>query len=407
MKLVLFTTNFPLGASEQFLETEIHYLSKYFEKITLVPLTASGKYEARALPPNTSYLPPLLPFDLVQKKDLFLHGVLSRGNPLPYLKELASSKLFFNPKRLLHWFSASLLARQTFSSPSFRTITNQIDSNTLLYFYWGDKVAALIPQLRNQFPNTKMIMRFHGSDLYETRTPGYMPFRKSILQNLDLAVFISNDGMNFFNQRYPHMPPQRLLARLGVLDHGQGRKSKDGVLRIVSCANVIPLKRIHLLVEAFRQIQWKVHWTHFGEGSLSSTIQKQAQSLPSNISHQFPGTVSNTHLLEFYQTNPVDLFINTSSREGLPVSIMEALSFGIPVIAPAVGGIPEIINPEHGYLLSAASEPQEIVTALNHYHQLSVEKQDTLREEARRFWKKNFDADKNYTDFCRFITSSL
>jgi len=43
-------------------------------------------------------------------------------------------------------------------------------------------------------------------------------------------------------------------------------------------------------------------------------------------------------VLNYYASNPVDVFINTSSSEGLPVSIMEAMSFGIPVIATNVGG---------------------------------------------------------------------
>jgi len=47
---------------------------------------------------------------------------------------------------------------------------------------------------------------------------------------------------------------------------------------------------------------------------------------------------------KFYST--IDLYLNTSQHEGIPVTIIEAMSHRIPVIAPAVGGLPEVV--EHG-----------------------------------------------------------
>lgn len=40
----------------------------------------------------------------------------------------------------------------------------------------------------------------------------------------------------------------------------------------------------------------------------------------------------------------LDLYLNTSLHEGIPMTVLEALGWGVPVIAPAVGGIPEIIE---------------------------------------------------------------
>ena len=52
----------------------------------------------------------------------------------------------------------------------------------------------------------------------------------------------------------------------------------------------------------------------------------------------------------FYQS--LDLYINTSLHEGLPMGILEAMSYGIPVIAPKCGGLPEIIdNGIDGFLI--------------------------------------------------------
>ncbi|MBK6912265.1 MAG: glycosyltransferase [Ignavibacteriales bacterium] len=74
-------------------------------------------------------------------------------------------------------------------------------------------------------------------------------------------------------------------------------------------------------------------------------IQRIIRRLPSsNLKINLRGNINNDELLEYYKNNLIDIFINTSDSEGLPVSIIEAQNFGIPVIAPALGGIPEIVN---------------------------------------------------------------
>jgi glycosyltransferase involved in cell wall biosynthesis len=46
-----------------------------------------------------------------------------------------------------------------------------------------------------------------------------------------------------------------------------------------------------------------------------------------------------------------DLFVLASDHEGLPVTVMEALTLGVPVVAPAVGGLREVVTPENGILV--------------------------------------------------------
>ena len=59
--IMLFTTTFPYGIGEQFLETEIIFLSKAFEKIFILPTqTATGTY--RQLPGNCQIIPPIEKF---------------------------------------------------------------------------------------------------------------------------------------------------------------------------------------------------------------------------------------------------------------------------------------------------------------------------------------------------------
>ncbi|MDD0858820.1 glycosyltransferase [Arthrobacter alpinus] len=59
---------------------------------------------------------------------------------------------------------------------------------------------------------------------------------------------------------------------------------------------------------------------------------------------ELKGAVANDEVLNFYRNHEISVFINVSTSEGVPVSIMEAISFDIPVVATSVGGTPEIVG---------------------------------------------------------------
>ena len=55
--------------------------------------------------------------------------------------------------------------------------------------------------------------------------------------------------------------------------------------------------------------------------------------------------------MNYYNTYEIDLFVNLSTIEGVPVSIMEAQSSGIPVLATDVGSSKEIVDDDNGFLI--------------------------------------------------------
>jgi glycosyltransferase involved in cell wall biosynthesis len=88
--------------------------------------------------------------------------------------------------------------------------------------------------------------------------------------------------------------------------------------------------------------------------------------LPKNILYNFLGFLPTNEVYLYYKNKPIDVFLNVSASEGLPVSIMEAQSCGIPVIATAVGGTPEIVNEKVGILLSPNPTPEEIGSTIEY-----------------------------------------
>jgi glycosyltransferase involved in cell wall biosynthesis len=177
-------------------------------------------------------------------------------------------------------------------------------------------------------------------------------------------------------------------------------------------SNLIPLKRIELIIYALESVMINkdISWLHFGDGVLRNELETLARiklgSLK-RIKYRFMGHYPNKDLLEYYRHNKVDLFINTSSTEGIPVSIMEAQSFGIPVVATDTGAVTEIVVEGTGSLFPVDFETVDLANLIMRYANLPVQEYDILRMNAIRNWESNFDAISNYNNFINKVNSIL
>lgn len=74
------------------------------------------------------------------------------------------------------------------------------------------------------------------------------------------------------------------------------------------------------------------------------------------------GNVPNELFIQFLKNNAISFFINVSTREGIPVSMMEAISCSIPLIGTDVCGVPEIVTRDTGFLIPVDFEPKKVET---------------------------------------------
>ena len=146
-----------------------------------------------------------------------------------------------------------------------------------------------------------------------------------------------------------------------------------------------------------------VRWDHFGDGSEAEVLKQRAKELPEHVSWKFHGHVAN-HLLrqEMLALDP-DLFITASSTEGgVPVSIQEAFSMGIPCIGSAAGGTPEaVIQGKTGFLLGEYTTPREIADMLLKFRDLLPEEKKALSDGALALWQECFHAERNAENFIK------
>ncbi|SJT66602.1 UDP-D-galactose:(glucosyl)lipopolysaccharide-1%2 C6-D-galactosyltransferase [Clostridioides difficile] len=167
-----------------------------------------------------------------------------------------------------------------------------------------------------------------------------------------------------------------------------------------------PVKRIDLLAKSLATLKdsgLKLKWIHFGAGDGLEEVKEYSKENLSFMDVEFKGSVKNEELMNYYSNNPVDLFVNTSSSEGLPVSIMEACSFGIPTIATDVGGTSEIVNNKTGILIECDFNINDLGEKIRYMVTLSEDDKQKFRDNCREIWLENFCGENNFQGFSREI----
>ena len=404
LTLVLLTHSFPYASGEQFLETEIEYLAARFQRIILVPFRNQGA--ARPVPDNIEVDTSLAK---CSAKGLIARvlraGIASLGSGLFYREIMA------RPLTLIQW---PALVRVVVYTDNFCQSASWLRDfmrrcglvDAIFYTYWLGPQTLAVRRAKERFSAIKLISRVHEGDLYEYRfAPPYLPFRQQTLRGVDRVFAISEHGQRYLAERYPSVA-QYEVSRLGVNDPGfLAPFHAEDKFHVVSCSSLEARKRVELLIEGLRLFAGTylphlvIEWHHLGEGPLRTSLEALAKrELPATVQWCFHGQLPNRQVIEFYRTHPVDVFVNVSTSEGIPVSIMEAQSCGIPVIATAVGGVPEIVTNENGILLESTPSPQAIADALAQFAARTVDV-SARREASPQMWKSMYHAETNYNAF--------
>jgi glycosyltransferase involved in cell wall biosynthesis len=400
-KLILFTSEFPYGTGEQFIETEIIILSKFFNEIDIYPLKISG--HKRSLPANVKVVVPDL-YRAYKRKDVFVNnfGLLFKIFAITIWKSKNRLDYIFDFKRLFNF----ILNRINDADWLEKSIGNIEDKNVVYYSYWFNTWGTILSIVKYR-RKIDFFSRIHNGDFdKERKKEGYFPFREFELTQINQVYAISNFGLNYMKENYSNINFKISLMRLGVLDNGDNPyKAEKKYFHIVSCSFFHKIKRVHLIVDILSHIKnVEIIWTHFGNGKLETTIKEYAsEKLGNNVKMDFKGLLQNSEIIEFYKTNPIDLFINTSELEGIPVSMMEAISFGVPIVGCKICGVPEIVNDMTGILLEKNFDASIAAKKITEYLLVENSQMIEKRKQIKDFWRNNFEGVKNYNLFSEKI----
>jgi len=415
-KLVLINWCFPYLNGEPYIENEIGFYAS-FDEVLIIPFRSSGNRRNITTLPNTKVIRfnKQIMGEKIYKKLFYL---------FPYIFKVLFDKLFWEELKLINHKYKSFIVRiklykkmlfmMTYSEWYVSFVKKQLTSSEqanckyVFYGFWLIETAYIAVLLKRAFPQSKAVCRAHAGDIYENVFENqYNPFRNFLFKNLDLIYASSEDGKAYLEKNYPGILAPIIVSRLGTMDHGCNSEFPNvKPLKIVSCSRVHYLKRIDKLIYALSEIKnRKIEWTHIEDGPDYEKIKELSnQFLPDNIIVNFTGALTYNELIEYYKNNDFNIFINVSAIEGIPVSIMEALSFGIPVIATDVGASSEVvIDHYNGFLLKKDFSNEDLCERVIQISDMSEEQYRELRCNSRYYWETHYSAEKNYPDFMQSL----
>jgi glycosyltransferase involved in cell wall biosynthesis len=415
--VVLVTTAFPLDAVGEvtFVRPELERLVEHFDRVVIAP-AAAGRVQHR-MPGAGAEL------------DLGLSQQLHPANRSERIHWLAGSiaspwllqelrrcpALLLHPAALKRFAYCVAAALRTGDWLVSRVRAGGWDpASTVAYSYWLNHLAAGLGRGRDRLPSLTVVARAHGADIYQDRyVPGCFPLHPQAIAAVDRVFVASEAGQRHLADHYPAAGAKLEVAPLGSREPGFGASpSSDGTFRMVSCSSLEELKRVELLVAALAALGRRLpgrnlEWRHLGDGACRPRIEGRCRELlPANVTWSLAGRLVPDEVMAHYRDRPVDLFISTTASEGgRPVSMAEALSCGIPVVATAVGGVPEIIAGDHGWLVSADPTAEEVADCLAPL----VERSDLTahRRAARAYWEEHLRADELAERFVQRLTTLI
>jgi glycosyltransferase involved in cell wall biosynthesis len=289
---------------------------------------------------------------------------------------------------LWRWIQAAVIADQV--------IDDKPDRLHAHFAARATNVAALVSRL------TGVAYSFtaHAFDIYKTNVdPDVLKLK---LDEADFVVTISE-----FNKRHLGRLANGSASRVRLIRNGidlsQFRATnarKETPFTILCVARLVEKKGHKYLIEAASILQDRsidVRFRIAGAGILAPELRRQVDALGLQDRVQFLGSMSQNQLLDLYQTSHLYVLPSVvgsdGNREGLPVSIVEALASGLPVISTPLAGIPEVVRDgENGFLvperdsLSLADAIERLATDRRFY--------ERLRDNTRRSVIEDYDLDK-------------
>lgn len=275
------------------------------------------------------------------------------------------------------------------------------NDEVVLYSYWLDHWATAASIYKKVFnKKCKVVSRVHRYEIDpNTNRWSTFPFLKLQLLQLNAFCFISSNWLRYFATSYPSFRGKYFLNRMGVdLGKSSPVPQSQETIKVVSIFGDIPVKQMELQSAYLVGLDMFIEWHHYGGNIMENRLGKLVEN--SKVEYLNHGFLKTKNLLRELDTQPFHFLLNTSKVEGVPVSMMECIGRGIPIVAFDIGGVSEIVNNKNGLLLSFNQSIDKNIQELKHF---IFQYRFTMNERTniQAFFKENYLAAKNYTDFCK------
>ncbi|MGE7693582.1 glycosyltransferase [Lysinibacillus sp. NPDC094177] len=165
------------------------------------------------------------------------------------------------------------------------------------------------------------------------------------------------------------------------------RKQNTNYINFITTGRMQHVKNHNLMINAFSDVAKKydnVMLTILGDGELRLDIEKQIKELGLEEKVILKGVVSNVA----EELNKADVYIMTSNYEGLPLSVLEAMASGLPIVTTKAGGVIDIVKQNQNGLLVDVGNREQLTK------EMSKLVEDVMLRQ--RFGEVSFNMSKQY-----------
>lgn len=210
-------------------------------------------------------------------------------------------------------------------------------------------------------------MTLHGSDVLVRGT-----YLDTKLKSCAFCLTVSEYNRRYILENYPTAGPEKILvSRLGVEVTSRitprPKTIRTAEFSLVAVGRLHEVKDHAFLVSACAQLQEygvPFECVIAGEGPERRRLERLIRRLGLEDRISLPGHIARRQMDSLYDR--ADVVVLTSRSEGLPLVLMEAMSRGKIVVAPAITGIPELVHPGLTGFLYEPGSLQSLVARLLH-----------------------------------------
>ncbi len=345
MTLLYVTVQLPHGCSEAFFLPEIRALIRLGHKVVLVPRSPGGPVIH-----DTALLSQSVRQGLFSPRVLASAAALAFRHPLRVLRAIASltrgRSLLVGLKNLAVVPKALWLAR----------LAQRLDA-THIHCQWAASTATMA-MIASRLSGVPWSFTAHRGDIVENNLLAVKASHASFVR------FISRDGVRMARDRGLGPDANVLLLHMGVDVPPQASWRPPSRPVLLCPARLSAVKGHSHLLEALRILLDRglpVELLLAGEGESLDSLQSLSRRLALHSAVRFLGPVAHRELLALYEHSAVSAVVLPSLdlghglHEGIPVALIEAMSYAVPVISTNTGAIAELVAPGTGILVPPAA----------------------------------------------------
>lgn len=177
---------------------------------------------------------------------------------------------------------------------------------------------------------------------------------------------------------------------------------RDGECWVGTMAGLRPVKRLPAMVRAIADLPPHWHLVIAGEGPEKDAIRAEAQRLEIDHRVHLPGHVDEPSKI----VGLFDVFALSSASEQFPISVVEAMAAGLPVVAPDVGDIAQMVAPDNAIYITPAGDEAAFADALRDCA-LDPESREAVGAANRAKAKAEYDQKRMIDAYRRLYSSAL